>query len=154
MNYRSPIACLLLISILAAPGTFAGDIFKWVDENGTVHFGDRPPEDNSTEDDVEEPFDQPLVESSIESQPTAENTDPGAAVNSPSAEQPEQANEQRCTRLRMRLRELLTSRQLLREEKNGNRVPMTESEISAARESAQEGIVEHCNRTIAPDETF
>ena len=34
---------LCLISLLAAPVSMA-DLYKWVDENGKVHYGDSPPE--------------------------------------------------------------------------------------------------------------
>lgn len=35
-------ALLLLLCLLATPVTFAGT-YRWVDENGQTHFGDRPP---------------------------------------------------------------------------------------------------------------
>lgn len=37
--------CLMLAGLLAfAPPVVAETVYKWVDENGTVHFGERPPE--------------------------------------------------------------------------------------------------------------
>jgi len=35
---------LILIAVLAAAASFAayGDVYKWVDQNGNVHYGDKP----------------------------------------------------------------------------------------------------------------
>ncbi len=40
---------LLLVSSLVSPMVCAGDIKKWVDEKGNVHYGDKPPKGQSTE---------------------------------------------------------------------------------------------------------
>jgi hypothetical protein len=44
---RAPVAtlCLLLAGLFVfMPPALAETVYKWVDENGTVHFGERPPE--------------------------------------------------------------------------------------------------------------
>lgn len=43
--YMAP--SLLTVLLLAAPATSAGKLYKWVDENGQVHYGDRIPADQS-----------------------------------------------------------------------------------------------------------
>ncbi|MGH8194483.1 MAG: DUF4124 domain-containing protein, partial [Woeseiaceae bacterium] len=45
MKRLNSTACALALAALAAaaPGVVAaGDIYKWTDDNGVVHFGDRP----------------------------------------------------------------------------------------------------------------
>lgn len=43
-------ALLALLAILAAPPSAAGDVYKWTDAEGRVHFGDRPPAEAVTEE--------------------------------------------------------------------------------------------------------
>ena len=49
------IATIMLAGLIAALGSLATDamaaeeIYRWVDENGAVHFGDRPPENAAAE---------------------------------------------------------------------------------------------------------
>jgi len=43
MKIRNSAIILLLCLTFAAP-IDAGELFKWVDEQGTVHYGDHPPE--------------------------------------------------------------------------------------------------------------
>ena len=40
---KTLLACLCLAALLASPASIA-DLYKWVDENGKVHYGDSPPE--------------------------------------------------------------------------------------------------------------
>ena len=48
MKKRNSIICLLLL-VTAGP-LAAGDLFKWVDDRGTVHYGDKPPENARLEE--------------------------------------------------------------------------------------------------------
>jgi len=42
----SPLRILLIcMTLLAAPTVAGAGVYKWVDENGKVHFGDQPPAD-------------------------------------------------------------------------------------------------------------
>jgi len=36
---------LVCLALIAVPAACSADVFKWIDENGKVHFGDRPPAD-------------------------------------------------------------------------------------------------------------
>jgi hypothetical protein len=48
---------LLLFSVNAT-----AEIYRWVDENGRVQFGDRPPPDGETSDEVDIPDQKPATE--------------------------------------------------------------------------------------------
>jgi glutaredoxin len=41
--------CLSLLGLALSAAAFAEDIHKWVDKDGNVHFGDRPPENVRTQ---------------------------------------------------------------------------------------------------------
>jgi hypothetical protein len=44
---------LLLLLLLAVTPLAAGELYKWVDEDGTVHFSDRKPADGAERVDLE-----------------------------------------------------------------------------------------------------
>jgi hypothetical protein len=48
MRYLA-IAVALMLAVTTAGTAVAGDIFKWTDEEGNVHFGDRPDGGEGTE---------------------------------------------------------------------------------------------------------
>ncbi|MGB1110485.1 MAG: DUF4124 domain-containing protein [Gammaproteobacteria bacterium] len=41
-------ACLITLVFVLAPAAIHAQIYKWTDEQGRVHFGDRPPADQAT----------------------------------------------------------------------------------------------------------
>lgn len=45
-SMRAWMACLLVCWFIVSPA-LAGEIYKWTDENGKVHFGDRPAGENA-----------------------------------------------------------------------------------------------------------
>ncbi len=45
----SAVALLLGASLLASAAALAGGVYKWVDENGKTHYGDRPPASTSSQ---------------------------------------------------------------------------------------------------------
>jgi len=42
MKHGSAIAALLVVTTLLATGAAQAEVYRWVDENGEVHFSDRP----------------------------------------------------------------------------------------------------------------
>ncbi|HKL77885.1 MAG TPA: DUF4124 domain-containing protein, partial [Gammaproteobacteria bacterium] len=40
---RAPIGALFLLAVLLPSLAGAGDVYRWTDADGEVHFGDRPP---------------------------------------------------------------------------------------------------------------
>ena len=48
-SHMKYVALLWIISFTIIPLTYAKDIYKWVDEDGKVHFGDRKPETQKVE---------------------------------------------------------------------------------------------------------
>lgn len=51
MRRLAAIACLSLIGLwLASPAAAAGQVYRWTDRHGNVHYGDRPPDDTAIRD--------------------------------------------------------------------------------------------------------
>ena len=123
---------------------FAGDIYKWTDEDGNVQYGDRP---------MSEPSEEPLA---VGSEPTDTSKDEVdkeliAAASEVVKPSPEEAHahaldgEEKCATYKIRLQKLLTSRRLYRQDENGQRVYLDEDDIMAARERVQNQIEESCD---------
>ena len=144
MNRKITIAFSIMFVVSSAGITFAGDIYKWTDEDGNVHYGDRP---------MSEPSEEPLAVSSELTDPTKDEVDneliaTASEVVKPSAEElrtqaPE--GEEKCDAYKARLRKLLASRSSYKDGENGERVYLDEDDIVAARERAQNQIEKYCD---------
>lgn len=78
---------ILLILLLILPGLAAAEIYRWVDEDGVVHYSDRPAADAEK---VELPDLQRMdtVSAPVEAQDTeAETTTPEVRIEAPESEQ-------------------------------------------------------------------
>ncbi len=144
MLRKSAIAFAMMLTISSAGMVFAGDIYKWTDEDGNVHFGDRPTSEVS-----EEPLavssgitDPPKVQARYEAKEVAiEPAEPTSEELHAQASE----REEKCATSKARLQKFLTSRRLYRQDENGERVYLDEDEILAARERAQNQVEEYCN---------
>ena len=134
----------MMLAVSLAGMAFANDIYKWTDEHGNVHFGDRPTSEASEE---------PLA---VTSKPTdllkaQARYEVKAAASEPAEPTPEELRvqalerEEKCTTYKARLRKFLTSRRLYRDDQNGERVYLDEDETFAAREIVQKQVVKYCN---------
>ena len=144
MIRKYALACLMMFVVSASGITLANDIYKWTDEDGNVHYGDRP---------TNEVSDEPLVASSgLTDSPKVEaRHEANAAAIEPAEPTPEEPRaqalerEEKCATSKARLQKLLTSRRLYRQDENGERVYLDEDEIFAARERVQNQVEEYCN---------
>ena len=135
---------LLLFAVSSAGMVFAGDIYKWTDEDGNVHYGDRPTAEAS-----EELLD---VSSGITDPPKVEGrNEVNAAAIEPAEPTAEELRaqalerEEKCAASKARLQKFLTSRRLYRQDENGERVYLDEDETLAARERVQNQVEEYCD---------
>ncbi len=146
----------LLITFAAAlitSGTaIAGEIYKWTDADGNVHYEDRPTfgapierlaiaskkTDNSAV--------QARLEANREARATAEQVaseaPPEMSREEVRAEQ--QKRTEQCQMYRARLESFINSQRLYREDDAGERVYLEEKEILAARTRVEEQIKEYC----------
>ncbi len=137
----------------------ASEIYKWVDAEGNVHYGDRPTGDGPTaQTGVERvaiasrPTNSARVQSGVEArlEREAERNDARAAAaeaqeeaDKLKAEAEERAN--MCTTYRERLERFITSRRLYRVDDSGERTYLDDSQIEAARARVQEQVEEYCS---------
>lgn len=155
MNRLCRIASTTLLSglVVVAGVTVAGDVYKWTDENGTVHYGDRPSGANSERVSIaSEPTDpervQQLAEARREARAEREEAEAARAAEEPSPEELRAAREERaekCATYKERLQKLVTSRRLYRHDENGERVYLDEAEALATRAQVQEKVEEYCS---------
>ncbi|HET6630383.1 MAG TPA: DUF4124 domain-containing protein [Woeseiaceae bacterium] len=152
MKCRRATAALLALALTVPAAVLASDIYKWVDENGIVHFGDLPAENADVEivHISSQPTDPAAVRARIQARSQAgadaAETVPGAdALTEEEIAARERERAEKCTMYKERLQKFLTSRRLYREDENGERVYLDEKETLAARAEVQEQVLEYCD---------
>lgn len=146
---------LMIIAIVAAAGNVvAGEIYKWTDADGNVHYVDRPTGDPTEErvDVISNRTDNAAVRASVQArldrQAEREEALNKAAEDQQSATAAQSEREQRekqCVSYRERLESYLQSRRLYRENESGERVYLDEDEMMTARAELQKKIQETCD---------
>lgn len=137
-----------------ASGAMASEIYKWVDEDGNVHYEDRP--SGATDEErlamTYNRTDRSAVSQRVkarherqvareEARSTAAAAEKEAADNA----QAEAERQQACERARARLESYLQSRRLYRTDASGERVYLDEAQQQEARRKAEEQITEFCS---------
>ena len=146
------IAVASMLALIAASSVFAGDIYKWTDEDGNVHYGDRPdgeqPERVAIDSQPTNPARvQATVQARVDSRTARAEAQAAAEAEGPSKEELQAEAAQRAERrttYKAQMQKLVTSRRLYREDDNGERVYLDDSEALAARERVENQITEFC----------
>ena len=146
---------LLVLSIaasLASGLAAASEIYKWVDQEGNVHYVDRPSgqPDETRLDIYSARTDKAAVQARIRQRSESRAADKQAASEAPDemtreelrAEQ--QKRQEQCESYRARLDRYLRSQRLYREDDSGERVYLDEEQTLAARARVEEKVKEHC----------
>lgn len=150
--YAVAITLTLAVSGIAV----AGDIYKWVDEDGNVHYGDKPVSNGSERVAIESrPTDRARVQSQYQAaaQARAENRDARAQADEEGRKAEEelraQAEErrQKCEASRATMQQFVRSRRIYTQDESGERVYMDEAQMQAARERVENDINEYCNNS-------
>jgi len=130
----------------------AGEIYKWVDEDGNVHYEDRP-----TGEDVERVavVSNNTTNSSVQRGIDARRAYESARADARTAKEEEKRKaeeiakiaaerEQKCADSRARMERYLQARRLYKEDENGERVYLDDAQVMEARSQAQEDIQAYC----------
>lgn len=146
---------LLVFSVAAllASGLAVGsEIYKWTDEEGNVHYVDRPTgqPDEQRMDIFSSRTDNAAVQARLQARREARATAEQVASEAPPemskeeirAEQRER--QQKCEMYRARLEQYLRSQRLYKEDESGERVYLDEEQTLAARNRVEEQIKEYC----------
>jgi hypothetical protein len=144
------VACAL--SLVTGAAALAGDIYKWVDADGNVHYEDRPINREAERVAIESrPTDRAAVaahvQSAAEARAKAREARAAEEANAPTPEELRAAAEEKarkCSDYRQRLQKMLTSRRLYREDENGERVYLDEAQMQSARDRVQSQVEEYC----------
>ena len=148
------IASLLVVG--AAGNAVASDIYKWTDDDGNVHYGDRPAEDTVAErlNIQSKPTDRARIAQLAQARSTArrqqllnniQNNEPGETLTPEEKRAQAEERAEKCTMYKERLQLFIQSRRLYRQDENGERVYLNEQETQTARENVQTKVEEYCN---------
>ena len=138
-------------ALMFSGAALSGEIYKWTDEDGNVHYEDRP-----TGEEVElvaftTSTDSSAVRASIDTRRANESA--RADKRSKRDEDTQEAAEaqlaadqriRQCEESRARMETYLTSRRLYKEGDDGERVYLDDTQIMDARSEAQEDIQKYC----------
>ncbi len=139
---------------LAASGSVAAnEIYKWVDEDGNVHYEDRP-SGAASEQVVALSYKrtsgsavQKRVDAFAERQAARDEARAAAdaeAQEAADAEAEAEANRQKCETYRAQLQTMLQSARLYRQGDDGERVYLDDTQREEARAHAEELVAKYC----------
>lgn len=141
----------LLLTFVASSGAFAQNIYKWTDDDGNVHYGDIPAGTQAETVAISsKPTDPQRVQAQTQARVSAQAKAAEEAANAPQGPSPKElkaeADERasKCTQYRQTLQKFVVSRRLYREDENGERVYLDETETQAARDRAEGQVEEYC----------
>ena len=148
---RKILTAMLVFSFAVAGYANAANIYKWTDEDGNVHYTDKPVDQSS---EVVAISSRPTDNAQAMAQMQASLDRRSAsqqAQNTVTAPSPEEAavskadRAQKCSMYKGRLTKYVQSRRLYREDEDGERVYLDETESQAAREKAESQVEEFCS---------
>jgi len=151
--FRKALIIFTIATLGFSGAVLSGEIYKWADEDGNVHYEDRPVGDEVQRlDVVSSGTNNSNVQASIDARHEREAA--RADARSKRAEEEQAAadakveSEQRavkCTESRARMQAYLQARTLYREDDNGERVYLDEDQVMDARNTAQDQIQKYCD---------
>lgn len=139
----------LILSVVTASAT--GEVYKWVDEDGKVHYGDRRPASGADPNVLElapaPPKDADHDERSLQRRRLldafdAERTEQRQAQAKAAAAKRERA--EKCARVRRDLARFERANIVYTEDDDGTRIYMSDAERKAAISAARTWLDEHC----------
>ena len=146
------ILVLTIAALLTSGMALASEIYKWTDDDGNVHYVDRPTgqPDETRLDIYSSRTDNAAVQARLQARREARATAEQVASEAPPemskeelrAEQ--QQRQERCQMYRDRLERFLRSQRLYQEDESGERVYLDEEQTLAARARVEEQIKEYC----------
>lgn len=160
MNRKQLCALVATATVLALSPALAGDIYRYVDADGNVHYVDRP-----TGIESEERLairSRPTNPAQVQSRaPTRANDNNPAATDTTDADASGDAEDgpmsraekiaaqrerdKRCEQYRAKLETLVTARRLYRQGEDGERTYLDDAQIDEARARAQQLVEDNCS---------
>ncbi|MEM6819872.1 MAG: DUF4124 domain-containing protein [Pseudomonadota bacterium] len=133
----------------------AAQIYKWVDEDGVVHYADQPQSKDAVRSDIEtERTDTEAarrnlrasleLNDELNARLLAEPTDEFDDMSPEEAERMRELRQQSCEAARTKLREFTAARRLFTLAEDGSKVYLDEDQTLEARAEAQAAVSEFC----------
>jgi hypothetical protein len=152
MKHNRLVLTVAAATLVASGMTVAGEIYKWTDNDGNVHYTDRPTDDVEIEHlaivsiDTDNAAVQARLDADRRARETARQVRSEAPPEMTKAEiQAEQRSRQvQCHAYRDRLEDFLRSQRLYQEDDAGERHYLSDDEVIAARLRVEEQIQEYC----------
>ncbi|MDX1515450.1 MAG: DUF4124 domain-containing protein [Woeseiaceae bacterium] len=159
MNRKQLCALVATATALALSPAMAGDIYRYVDADGNVHYVDRPTGYDSEERLAisSRPTDPAAVQARAQGRygndDAAESETGDGESGDDDADRPKTRSEKlaeqrerqkRCEQYRAKLETLVTARRLYRQGEDGERAYLDDAEIDDARARAQQLVEENC----------
>ena len=151
MRYLKLIVTLIL-SVALASAASANEIYKWTDEDGNVHYTDKPIDETSqrlaiasstTDNEAVRAQTQARLDHQNEVAEAAANAPKGPTAQEQRAEAKERAD--KCATYQARLTKFTQSRRLYREDENGERIYLDEGDTQKTRDKTEDQVREYCN---------
>jgi len=137
----------LLYCLLLLPGLAAAEIYRWVDGEGRVHFGQRPAAPGAEQIEVKpqvverDPATRERLERSERFYDARRQEQAQAAA---AAAERRAKRDQECGELRRRLAQIPEGRRYYRSEANGERSYYSDEQLDAARRQLRDQVAERC----------
>jgi hypothetical protein len=150
---QKTVLLLATAALGCSSAVLSGEIYKWIDENGNVHYEDRPlGEQVQRVDVISSNTDNAAVQASIEARRARETE--RAEARTQRGEQEQAAAEAtaeaeqrgaKCQESRARMESYLQARRLYNENAAGEREYLDDDGVMQAREKAQAQIQKYCD---------
>ncbi len=140
----------LLIAVYCMTVEAAGGVYKWVDENGTVHYRDTPPPQGSRYEVIHTPAagtsqDPAAVMEALRKKVDAVDQARAAQQQQRQTQDIEAVRAQNCQQARQNL-EVLTTSQNVVKEIEGKRVAVTPQQRQQEIQKNQKYVEDYCNK--------
>lgn len=153
MKTRHLMAGLTALALTVSGAAFADNIYKWTDDEGNVHYGDRP-SGEPTEQRMQITYARTSTRTVQRQQQRYQDSAArreearGAAAEAEqkAADERAAADERmaKCEQTRAQLKQMLEARRVYREDDDGERVYLDDDQRAEARDQAEELIEEYC----------
>jgi hypothetical protein len=153
MNIKHITVGFAALVLAVSSGVFADEIYKWVDADGNVHYEDRPSgqakmerlrfsynrtDSSAVQSRVEDQREKAAARQDARAEREAEKQSAAEALAAA------EAKREQCQSYRAKLKTMLESRRLYRENESGERVYLDEASREEARQKAENLIKETC----------
>jgi len=153
MKRKQLLIGLATLALMASGGVAANEIYKWVDEDGNIHYEDRPSGAASEQRLAlsSKPTDNGAVQQRVEAQEERQAAMAEAraeadaeAQKAEDAQAEVEANRKKCENYRAQLQTIQLEAPLYKEKPDGEREYLDDSQREEARTRTQELIAKYC----------